>query len=290
VEAARINQEADADELRAQLHGMWNAVAGGWAAHAAFADERGAVVAGTMLGAAGVQPGDRVLELACGPGGVGLAASRLVGPEGVVVVSDVAPAMTAIARSRAERLGLENVEIRELDLEQIDEPDASFDVVLCREGLMLVQDPALALREIARVLRPGGRVSVAVWGPREKNPWLALVFDAVTAELGIPMPPVGTPGPFSLDDPATVFALVAEAGLSEGTVREIATPYRAPSAEEWWTRTVDLAGPLAKRLAMLPEPAAQALRARAYAAVGPYETVEGLEIPGLSLVAAATAR
>ena len=288
MEATRINQGADAGELRAQLHGMWGGVAGGWATHAEFADERGAVVTGTMLGATRVQPGERVLELACGPGGVGIAASKLVGADGVVVISDVAPAMTAIARSRAEALGLENVEVRELDLEQIDEPDASFDVVLCREGLMLVQDPALALREIARVLRPGGRVSVAVWGPREQNPWLALVFDAVTAELGVPMPPPGSPGPFSLDDAATVAGLLAEAGLAEGTVREIATPYRAASAEEWWSRTVDLAGPLAKRLAMLPEPAAQALRARAYASVGPYETADGLEIPGLSLVASAT--
>ncbi len=177
--------------------------------------------------------------------------------------------------------------MRELDLERIDEPDASFDVVLCREGLMLVQDPALALREIARVLRPEGRLSLAVWGPREQNPWLALVFDAVTAELGIPMPPAGNPGPFSLDDAATVGELVAAAGLVEGSVRELETPYRAASAEEWWARTVDLAGPLAKRLAMLPEPAAQALRARAYSAVGPYEAADGLVIPGLSLVAGA---
>ena len=83
--------------------------------------------------------------------------------------------------------------------------------------------------------------------------------------------------------------LLAEAGLADVTVRELATPYRAASVEEWWTRTVDLAGPLAERLALLPEPAAQALRARAYASVGPYETADGLEIPGLSLVASATA-
>ena len=89
---------------------------------------------------------------------------------------------------------------RELDLEQIDEPDGSYDVVLCREGLMLVPDPARAAREIARVLRPGGRVALAVWGPREQNPWLGVVFDAVSAQLGTPMPPPGIPGPFSLDD------------------------------------------------------------------------------------------
>jgi SAM-dependent methyltransferase len=288
MEAARIIQEADVDGLRAQLHGMWGAVAGGWAAHAAFADERGAVVTATMLEATRPTPGDRVLELACGPGGVGLAASALVGADGVVVLSDIAPEMTAIARSRAEALGLDNVEVRELDLEQLDEPDASYDVVLCREGLMLVQDPGRALNEIARVLRPGGRLAVAVWGPREQNPWLGIVFDSVKAELGLPMPPPGLPGPFSLADAASLAGLITAAGLDAVAVRKLPTPYRAASAEEWWVRTAALAGPLAQRLAALPEPAAAALRARAWKAVSVYETAGGLEIPGLSLIASAT--
>ena len=105
-----------------------------------------------------------MLELASGPGGVGLAAAERVAPGGEVVLSDIAPEMTAIARRRAEARGLTNVQARELDLEQIDEPDASYDVVLCREGIMLVPDPARAAREIARVLRPGGRVGLAVGG------------------------------------------------------------------------------------------------------------------------------
>ena len=85
----------------------------------------------------------------------------LVGDGGEVVLSDVAPAMTAIAAARAEALGLANVSARVLDLEQIDEPDEAFDVVVCREGLMLVPDPVRAAHELRRVLRPGGRAAVA---------------------------------------------------------------------------------------------------------------------------------
>jgi ubiquinone/menaquinone biosynthesis C-methylase UbiE len=96
-----------------------------------------------------------------------------VAPGGEVVLSDVAAEMTAIAAARAEARGLGNVRTRQLDLERIDEPDGSYDVVLCREGLMLVPDPARAAGEIRRVLRPGGRAALAVWGPRERNPWLA---------------------------------------------------------------------------------------------------------------------
>ena len=99
--------------------------------------------------------------------------------------------MTAIAAARADELGLDNVSARDLDLEDIDEPDDAYDVVLCREGLMFATDPAVAAREISRVLRPRGRVALAVWGPRERNPWLGLVFDAVSAQTGSAGPAAG---------------------------------------------------------------------------------------------------
>ena len=188
------------DELRATLRIMWGSVAGSWAEHAAFVDERGMAITTRMLELAAPGPGDRVLELACGPGGTGLAAAGRVEPGGTVVLSDVAPEMTAVAEARARELGLENVSTRELDLESIDEPDDSHDVVLCREGLMLVPERDRAAAEIARVLSPGGRFAIAVWGPRERNPWLGHLFDAVSAQVGAPIPPPGRPGPFSLSD------------------------------------------------------------------------------------------
>ncbi len=267
------------------LRRMWGSVAGGWEEHAEFVDARAAEMTARLLEAARLEPGVRVLDLAGGPGGAGLAAATLV--DGDVVISDVAPEMTAIASRRAEALSLRNVRTRVLDLEQIDEPDGSYDVVLCREGLMLVPDPARAASEIARVLRPGGRVALSVWGPREQNPWLGVIFDAVTAQLGIPMPPAGLPGPFSLQDRGLLAGLLSDAGLDHVEVQEVTTPYEARSVEEWWTRTAALAGPLAQRLAWLPEPAAQALVARAREGIAPYETSTGLVIPGLALVASA---
>jgi SAM-dependent methyltransferase len=276
------------DELRAQLHRMWNGVAAGWAEHAEFTDRRGAAVTDRLLELASLEPGERVLDVATGAGGMGLAAAERVGPGGEVVLSDVAAEMVAIAGRRAEARGLGNVSARVLDLERIDEPDESYDVVFCREGIMLVPDPARAAEEIRRVLRPDGRAALAVWGPRERNPWLGVVFAAVTAELGTPVPPTGTPGPFSLDDPVRFASLLSIAGLADVRVEEVAVPYRAGTVDEWWARTTALAGPLAQRLAVLPEPAARALRERAQAEIGVYETARGLDIPGVALVAAAS--
>jgi SAM-dependent methyltransferase len=274
-------------DLRARLHGMWAGVAPAWAEHAAYADARGAGIGETMLDRVAPAPGERVLELACGPGGLGLAAAVRVAPDGEVVLSDVVAEMTAIAAARADALGLTNVSTRELDIEAIEQPDDSYDVVLCREGLMFATDPGRAVAEIRRVLRPGGRVALAVWGPPERNPWLGVVFDAVSAQLERPVPPPGVPGPFSLSDADGLEALLRDAGLADVTVSELPVPLRAGSFEEWWTRTSALAGPLAAILATLPDRAIEAITTRLQQATTPYRTPTGLALPGLSLIATA---
>ena len=282
---ARTDEAKAHDELRTRLHGLWAEAATGWGEHAEHVDARASALTERLLALSAPKPGERVLELACGPGGAGLAAAERVAPDGEVVLSDVAAEMTAIASARAKARGLSNVTTRLLDLEQIDEPDGSYDVVLCREGLMLVPDPARAAREIRRVLRPGGRVALAVWGPRERNPWLSVMFDAVSAQLGCPVPPTGIPGPFSLQDAGKLTALLTDAQLSDAAVSEVPTPLQASSFEQWWTARCALAGPLTKILASLPEDVAGAIRDRAREATGPYESPDGLEFPGVALLA-----
>lgn len=268
-----------ADSLRAGLHQMWSAVAPAWAEHADFVDTRGADLTATMLDRAAPAPGERVLELACGAGGLGLAAAERAGE---VVLSDVAPEMVAIATERAR--GAANVTTRLLDLEDIAEPDASFDVVLCREGLMFATEPDRATSEIARVLRPAGRAALAVWGPRERNPWLGLVLDAVNTQVGHPVPPPGVPGPFALADASRLADIVTGAGLRDVVVEEVEVAMRTGSFEEWWSRTAALAGPLSMILARLPDDAQRALTARLRQDVRPYETTDGMRFPGVSLL------
>ena len=283
--SARPTERPGPDGLRGQLHGMWAAVAPGWARHAAYADARGAEIGEKLLALVAPAPGERVLELACGPGGLGLAAAPRVAPGGEVVLSDVVAEMTAIASARADAMGLTNVSTRVLDLEDIEQPDDSYDVVLCREGLMFATDPRRAASEMRRVLRPGGRVAVAVWGPAERNPWLGVVFDAVSAQLDRPVPPPGIPGPFSLADAEELGTLLRTSGLAEVAVSEVPVPLRAASFDEWWMRTSALAGPLATILATLPDRAIHAITARLRESTSAYQTPSGLEFPGLSIIA-----
>jgi SAM-dependent methyltransferase len=193
--------------------------------------------------------------------------------------------MAEIASARAAAHGLANVTACVRDLERIDDPDDSYDVVLCREGLMLVPDPALAAREIRRVLRPGGRTAVAVWGPRERNPWLTVMFDAISAQLGCPVPPTGIPGPFSLQDADRLASLLVDAELSGVAVVEVPVALRSASFDAWWDGRRALAGPLTKILASVPTDAVEAMKASAREAAQQYETPRGLGFPGVALVA-----
>jgi SAM-dependent methyltransferase len=262
------------EEIRRHSVAMWGAVSGAWGAHADFIDRRAAPLTERMLEVASLQPGERVLELAAGAGGLGIAAAQQAGS---FVISDIAPGMIAAASERARGLG--NVQTRLLDLEAIDEPDCSFDVVLCRDGLMLVPDPARAAAEIRRV---GGRFVLAVWGASERNPWLSTIFRVVSQETGIQVPPPGVPSPFSLADPDRLRAVLGEGVI----VEEVSVPYRAGSFDEWFSRSANLAGPLAKRLATLPAPVVDGIRAKVREAASEYVTTDGIEFPGLALVAA----
>ncbi len=262
----------------------WAAVAPAWGQYADFLERRAADLTTRMVAAVGPRPGERVLELACGTGGPGLAAAELVGPEGSVVLSDAVEQMTAIAAERAGQRGLTNVSTRVIDLDDLDEPADSYDVVLCREGLMFAADPARTGADLRRILRPGGRYAVSVWGPRAANPWLSTMFEGV-ARPGEQPPPVG---PFALAD-ADRFAGLFRAAELTVTLEEVSIPLREDSFEAWWDRTTAMAGPLrAAFTAMSPEAVArtrEVLRER----VAPYVVGSALEFPGLALLASGSA-
>jgi ubiquinone/menaquinone biosynthesis C-methylase UbiE len=281
-----------ADEVRNRVHRMWGSVAVSWGEHAAQVEQRAEVVTGLMLDAVSPAPGDVVLELACGAGGLGLAIADQVTPGGRVVLSDVAPEMVTIAAASAARrneTGGAPVEVtaQVIDLEKIQLPDASFDIVVCREGLMFALDPTQAVSEIARVLRPGGRVAVAVWGPRSSNPWLGVLADVLQEHRGAPVPPPGTPGPFSLGAPGALASTLAGAGLEEVSVEEVAVPTHDASFEGYWELRTDLAGPLKRLLDALPTEDLAIIRETVRERLSRYQTAAGLNIPGLAYVGSA---
>ena len=203
---------SDADAVRAEILERWGRAAAGWSKRARQVREFGLPVSAWMLDHAGLQPGLRVLELAAGPGETGFLAAELIRPGGSLVCSDATEEMLDVARARAKELGIENVAFKRIELEWIDLDTASVDVVLCKWGLMFSTDPEASLREVRRVLRPGGRVALAVWDEPPENPWATIPTRALV-ELGhtTPLDP-DAPGMFAFADPDRVRGLLAKAG------------------------------------------------------------------------------
>ena len=137
---------------------------------------------GALLTLATLALGDRVLDIACGTGLVSFDAAREVGSGGHVLGIDLSERMIDVDERRASQMRLSNCNLARMGAETLALPDSSFDVALCVLGLMYMPDPKQAMREMYRVLRPGGRLSLAVWGERSKCGWSA-VFPIVDDEM-----------------------------------------------------------------------------------------------------------
>lgn len=265
----------------------WSAVAAAWEGAADEVERHTAPPTRALLDGLAVAAGDRVLELAAGPGSLAATWSSMVGPEGRVLLSDLAPAMVEVARRRSADLA--NVEVGVVDASAIDHPDGSFDVVACRMGLMFAPDPSVALGEIRRVLDPGGRFGALTWGALEHNPWMTCVgMAAMMNGLVSGGPPVGPGGIFSLGDPVELEALVKGAGLVDVAVEAVSVTFEAGSIDAHVDRVSSLAGPLAAAFAAATAAQLDAVRRTAAQLAADHTGVDGsVAIPGQALVVTA---
>lgn len=268
---------------REQSRAVWDAMAAGWEAHhdAIWDDSRS--VGEWLVAKLAPRPGDVVLELAAGVADTGLAAARIVGNEGHVLITDFAPEMVAAARRRAAELGIANVDFRVLDAEQVDLAADSVDGVICRWGYMLVVDPAAAFAETRRVLRPGGRLAFSVWGTPADNPWASLVGPILVAK-GLMAPPDPTaPGIFALADANRLRALVTAAGFADPEIEEVATHRTFADFDAYWRYLTELAGAISPVLRGLSSEDRAEVGEAVRAAAAPYASGQGYDFPGRCL-------
>ncbi|HET9104543.1 MAG TPA: methyltransferase domain-containing protein [Solirubrobacteraceae bacterium] len=281
---------ADPDQLRADSREAWERTAAGWGKQADRIRDWGLPVSVTMVDALALQPGDRVLELAAGPGDTGFMAAELVAPGGTLICSDGAEAMLAIARERAAAAGLRNVEFRQLELEWIDLDAASVDAVLCRWGIMLLVDPAAAALEIRRILRPGRRAAFAVWDEADRNPWATIVGRTMVA-LGHAEPPdPDEPGMFALAAPGALQELLHGAGFADVAVRPVTLERRFARPGDYVAEMSEVSMSFAAALSGLDDRARAEVTERISAQLEEYlDDEDQVVLPGSSLVAVATA-
>jgi SAM-dependent methyltransferase len=194
-----------------------------WATNAEAFDRAIARYQRPLLEAAALERADRVLDVGCGTGRTSLDAARLV-PSGSVLGVDLSAGMLRVARAAADAEGLAGVRFEQADAQLYRFEVASFDVVLSRTCGTFFADPVAAWANLARALRPQGRLAMLTWQPIAANEWIAEIGTALSAGRPIPLPPPGTPGPFAFGDPDHARDVLTAAGFTVAGVRALAEP------------------------------------------------------------------
>ena len=221
-------------ETNAEQRTYWNEQAGPiWVAMQTRMDVQIGAHGERALIVLAAKPGERVLDVGCGCGDTALAIARRVGPSGRVLGVDISAPMLARARERAAAEGLTHLTFEHADAQTHALPAASFDALFSRFGVMFFEAPSAAFANLARALRPGGRLVFACWQPIAANPWVALPMRALASVLPLPAPPPpGAPGPFAFGDTEHVKRILGDAGFREIAFRSEQLPMAFGGVDE----------------------------------------------------------
>jgi len=242
-------QKVEYERVRREQRDFWNNAAPGWKQLFVGLDRAAQHVSDRLVELARIQLGDRVLDIATGSGEPAITAARKVGPRGLVVATDVSPAMLALARERAASLGIGNVKFVETGAEAIAIEERNFHAAVCRWGLMFVPDLEAAVRRIAELLAPGGSFATAVWSTGTKVPMINVGEEAVRSIANLPQPPADAPHPLRLADPAPLERALGRAGFKDIRREPIVVSFDWPSAEEFTSQRRAMSAPFRALLA-----------------------------------------
>src|ERR1044072_4811927 len=193
----------------------WRESAKYWTQHSETIHQMFVPLTRALIERAGIRQGQKVLDVAGGAGEPSLTIAEIVGPEGSVTFTDGVAQMVETARARAEQRGLANIQFHQSAAESLPFPDESFDVVVSRLGVMLFADPDVAMREMLRVLKPGGRLAFAVWGKSDINPFCYLVTRVMDSHVKSPAADPDAPSAFRFADPGKLICVMTQAGATE---------------------------------------------------------------------------
>ncbi|MBF9144318.1 class I SAM-dependent methyltransferase [Hymenobacter properus] len=240
--------EQHLEQIREQQRASWNKFSPGWKKWDTLMMSFMRPTGDEIIQRLHLKPTDVVLDVASGTGEPGLTIAEKLTAGGRVVSIDIAEDMLAVARENAARRGLRNFETQVADVCELPFPDASFDAISCRFGFMFFPDMQLAANEMARVLRPGGRLATAVWAGPEQNFWVTASMGIINQHLQLPPPPPGAPGMFRCAQPDFIANMFRQAGLQHVAEIPVPTALPAGSAAGYWEIMTDVAAPVAGAL------------------------------------------
>jgi SAM-dependent methyltransferase len=269
----------------------WNQTAGPkWVALQARIDAQIRVFGEQAIARGAIATGERVLDVGCGCGDTTIAIGRRVGGAGAVTGVDVSTVMLERARAAARAAGLTHVRFEAADAQTHEFPPAGLDLVYSRFGVMFFSDPFAAFANLARALRPGGRLAFACWREIRENPWVLIPLAAAAEHIALPPPPApGAPGPFAFGDGARVRDILGRAGFAEvvlAAVDEELTIGGQPDLDVAVDFLLDI-GPAGAAIREAGSDARPIVARAVRAALAPHHTPAGVRLRGAAWIVTA---
>lgn len=231
----------------------WSESAAHWQLHSATIRTMFAPITSALVEEAGITEGHSVLDVAGGPGEPSLTISEIVGKTGSVTCTDAVAEMVAAAESEARRRGLTNIRFRQCRADSLPFDACTFDVTVSRLGAMFFPDPLAALREMLRVTRSGGALSLVVWDRSELNPFFYVVSNVISRYVDMPPADPDAPGAFRFAEAGKLARILTNAGVTDVRERTLVFHIEAPvSREDFWEMRSGTSGTLREKLATLP--------------------------------------
>jgi SAM-dependent methyltransferase len=269
----------------------WSENASAWRKHNATIRTMFAPLTAALIEDTGITKGQKVLDVAGGPGEPSLTIAETVGRNGSVTCTDAVAEMVAAAEAEAQRRGLTNIEFQKCVAESLPFAGDSFDAVVSRLGVMFFPDVPAALREMLRVIKPEGALGFVVWGKSEINPFTNAVTQVISRYVEMPPVAPDEPGAFRFAEPGKLAGLLVQAGAADVRERELNFRIEAPiSAAQYWELRSSTSGTLREKLATLPEDEQRRVALEVQQSVGEFFPNGYMSFPGQMLVVSARKR
>jgi ubiquinone/menaquinone biosynthesis C-methylase UbiE len=239
--------EPQLEQIRTDQKASWNKFSSGWKKWDALTMEFLKPTGDEIIRQLKPKVNDYVLDVATGTGEPGLTIATRV-TAGKVMLTDLAEDMIKIAKENAISRGIENIEARACDVCELPFDDNTFDAVSCRFGFMFFPDMFLAVKEMARVLKPGGRIVTSVWNVPEKNFWVTAIMGTINKNMDLPTPPKGAPGIFRCAEDGFMADLFLQAGLKNISQTEVSGKMNSQTTDVYWTMMTEVGAPIVAAL------------------------------------------
>ncbi|MGB5287067.1 MAG: class I SAM-dependent methyltransferase [Ignavibacteriaceae bacterium] len=255
--------EQQLEEIREQQKASWNQFSPGWKKWDDLTMDFLKPMGDEIIRLLKPKNNEVILDVAGGTGEPGLTIASMM-THGRVSITDLAESMLEIARENAMKRGIKNIEIHACDVCELPFDDNTFDAISCRKGFMFFPDMLIAAKEMARVLKPGGRIAASVWNVPEKNFWITAIMGTISRNMKLPTLPPGSPGMFRCAEDGFMSDLFLQAGLKNISLYEIAGKLNSKTTDVYWEMMTEVGAPIVAALSSADDAMREKIKTEVY--------------------------